>query len=251
VARKVKGWDQEDPLAIIEGVETPAQNAALRDYALMSHPRSLRRLGKHYQAENEKREKGDKSIAPPPTISQATLQRWSAKYDWVNRCMQWEMLLKIEDEEIWKDRRGTVREEDWKHGNALREIAQRIIDATPGFIKRTRKIVDEGKPQIVNLEGEILDPGRPREIVVTVALNISDLVRIEKLAMQMLRMSAEMDQSQTRVIHDWRREAESAGLDPTDVFENLVAQLVASKHGGDESTDGGGGEGSRSPDVDK
>lgn len=251
MARKVRGWDQEDPLAIIEGVETPAQNAALRDYAMMSHPRSLRRLGKHYQDENDKRERGDRSVAPPPTISPATLQRWCTKFDWVNRCLQWEMLLKIEDESLWKDRRDHVREEDWKHGDSLRQIAQRIIDAAPGFIKRTRKIVDEGKPQVVNLNGEILDPGRPREIVITVALSIADLVRIEKLSMQMQRMAAEMDQSQTRVIHDWRQEAESAGLDPTEVFENLVAQLVAAKHDSDAATDGGSESGSSTPDIDK
>lgn len=242
-------WDPEDPLAPAEN-ETAKCNAALRDYALLGHVRSLKMLGRKYENDEKKRQRGNKSVAPPPTTSQATINYWSARWDWVNRVLVWEMLKKDEEEAVWAGRREKVREDDWSHAKALRDLAQRIIDAAPAFIKSSRKVVDDGTPRVVDLDGNIIKPGRPREIVVTVELSITDLVRVEKLASRLARLSAEMDESYRHITVDWRQEAKNAGIDPTEFFEKLVRQVTADQHRGDKPTGGGGSEGSTTQTVD-
>ena len=243
-------YDSEDPLARMED-ESPHQNAALHRYAVMGSMRSLKKLAQVFEEEQKKRDRGDKTIPKVPTTSYGTLCKWSTNNDWVNRVMQWEMRQRLEEEEMWKERRKQVREDDWTHARELRQLAEKIIAAAPAFINRSRRVVDEGTPTIIDLEGEIVKQGKPREIVVTVALSIADLVRVEKIAMQMGRLAAEMDESRTRVSVDWQREAANAGLDPTEAFESLVGSYVTAIRRGDNADDGGGAEGSATQDSDK
>lgn len=237
------GWNPEDPLGKIVQ-ESGLANAALHRYAIMGKTRSLRKLADAFEQDQRQRDRGDTTIPQVPTTSFATLAGWSSKYDWQNRVMQWEMLQHLEEEERWKERRKKVREDDWSHATELRELAERIITAAPAFIKRSRRVVDDGKPQIVDMEGTVVSEGRPREIVVTVALSISDLEKVEKLASRLARLAAEMDESRKSVRIDWREEARSAGLDPTEAYEQLVSSYVTAIRRGNDATDGGGAEGS-------
>jgi len=243
-------WDPQEPLTRMEG-ETPKSHAALHEYAVMGRTRSLRKLANHFEEERKKRDRGDMTVPEVPTTSFATLADWSSKYAWQNRVMQWEMLERLEEEELWKERRKVVREEDWTHASKLRELAERIIDAAPAFINRSRRVVDDGTPRVVDLEGNVVKDGRPREIVVTVALSITDLVRVEKIAMEMSRLAAEMDQTRQSISIDWKQEAENAGLDPAEVYEQLVKSYVANIRRRNDSTDSGSSEGSSEADGNK
>lgn len=243
-------WNPENPLAPIDG-ETDKANQGLHDYALMGRHRALKKLAEKYEEDERRRARGDTSVPDPPTLSEYTINNWSAKYDWQNRVLQWEMLQRERDEELWQQRRDQVRDDDWTHATKLRNLALRIIDAAPAFINRTRKVVDEGKPEIRDLTGEVLEKGRPREIVVTVALSVTDLARIEKLAHKLARLAAEMDEVGRRPSADWRKEAEQAGISSAEAFETLVKSYVANISRGDGADDGGGAEGSPTPDGDK
>lgn len=243
-------WDREAPLEPIEG-ERPDQNNALRRYYMMGNDRSLRKLAKIYLEEHKNRKRGDISIPAVPTTSIHTLATWSADLDWVNRAMQKDMLDQAEIDKQWQERRQQVREDDWSHASQLRTLAQRILDAAPSFVKHTRKVVDEGTPRVLTLEGEVVKEGRPREIVVTVALSVSDLVRVEKSASRLARLAAEMDESRRTITVDWREEAERAGLSPSTVYSDLVAQLVSGiESGSGGATPSGGAEGGATPDED-
>jgi hypothetical protein len=211
----------------------------------------MRKLAEHFEKQEKKRERGDMTVPVVPTTSFATLADWSSKYDWQNRVMQWEMLQRLEEEEEWKERRKQVREDDWTHAQKLRELAERIINAAPAFINRSRRVVDDGAPRVVDLEGNTVKEGRPREIVITVALSITDLVRVEKIAMEMARLAAEMDQTRQAVTVNWRQEAENAGLNPAEVYEQLVRSYVADIRRRNDPTDSGSSEGSSETNGDK
>lgn len=237
LANAVTQWDPRDPLAHTEP-ETPNSNIALHDYALLGATRSLRKLCDKYEEHQERLNGGERGIPEPPTLSYNTICDWSRRYNWQKRVLQWEMLQRAEEAQRWEERRIQVREDDWSHATQLREIAQRIIDAAPAFINRTRKVVDEGTPQINNLEGEMVRAGRPREVVVTVALDIGALEKIEKMASRLARLAAEMDESRSRLtVVDWRKEAEDVGLDTTEIFERFVESVVADFGSGSEPTD--------------
>lgn len=233
---RVEQWDPTDPLAQVEP-ETIRANAALHDYALLGTIRSLTKLHERYVDIQDRINAGEKGLTEPPTTSYGTINSWSAKHEWQVRVMQWEMIQRAEEEHKWKERRARVREDDWDHATQLRELAQRIIDAAPAFVNRTRKVVDDGTPQVVDLEGKVVRQGRPREIVVTVALDIGALDKVEKMASRLARLAAEMDDVRSRVVVDWRKEAEDAGLDQAELFEKFVQSVVAHQHSSGGPTD--------------
>lgn len=236
-------YDLQDPLGRIEG-EKARHIRALNRYARLGSRRTLKMLATVYQEEEKKRKRGEARVPEPPTTSYGTLSDWSSRFHWQNRVLQWEMLQRADEEAEWKERRKKVREDDWSHSAELRELAERIIKAAPAFINQKRRVVDDGVPRIVNLDGEVIKEGRPKEIVTTVALDITALEKVEKLASKLARMSAEMDQARHHVSVDWRNEAENAGLDPAEAFEQLVESYVTSISAGNEPDDGGGAEGS-------
>lgn len=243
-------WNPESPLDPIKG-EKPHHSAALHDYALMGSRRSVRKLAERYEDEKKKRQRGDTSVPPVPTTSKGTLSLWSRKFDWVNRVLQHDMLQRAEEAKVWEERRKEVREVDWSHASQLRTLAQRIIDAAPAFIHRTKKVVDDGTPEIRDLEGNVIREGRPRQEVITVALSVADLVRVEKLASKLHRMSAEMDGSRAHLTVSWREEAERAGISPSMAYEKLVALLVADQRRGSLPAPGGSSEGGSETDGDE
>ena len=244
-------WDSEAPLELFEG-EKQNHNQALRRYHMMGPDRSLRKLAEIFKEEKKKRERGDTSVSYVPTTSFATLANWSAEDDWVNRVIQRDMLDTAAKQYEWKERQEEIRELDWEHGSELRELAWKVIQVAPSFVRRSRKVVDEGSPRVVNMEGEVQREGRPREIVQTVQLSVSDLIKVEEVASKLQRLAAEMDQSRTAVSMDWREEAERAGIPPAQAFETLVT-LFADRiqSGSGESDDSGGAEGSTKTDLDE
>lgn len=244
-------WDAEAPLELMEG-EKPSHNAALRRYYMMGADRSLRKLAEIFEEEKKQRQRGDTSIPYVPTTSFGTLADWCSDGDWVNRCIQQDMLDTAAKQKEWEERQDAVRELDWEHGSELRELAWKVIQVAPSFVRRSRKVVDDGSPRVVDMEGNVKREGRPKMIVQTVQLSVSDLVTVEKIASKLQRLAAEMDQSRSSINLDWREEAERAGIPPAQAFEALVTFFTDRiQSGSGEPADSGGAQGSTETDLDE
>ena len=173
-------WSPDNPLQRGKG-ETRKAAQALRDYAMLGAARSLVKLRRRYL---------DGDVLEPPTRSLTTLQHWSAQHEWQRRVAIWEDLEAERRVERWRERRDELAELDWQHGKRLRELASKIMDAAPAFVRRREK-------------RETLPDGTQR-LTVTVALDTVALTRIEKLASDLQRLAAELPTARVNVSRDWR-----------------------------------------------
>lgn len=171
-------WNLKAPLERAKGVGRRA-NQALRDYAMMGTGRSLRKLLKRYRGQ-----KADNPQTELPTVKWGTLSGWSCKYDWVARVDAWTAIKQEEEETEWKERQRQIRQQDWSHGQQLREMAAKILEAAPAFIKR-RERIEQGEP---DAQGHRVDTK-----IITVALDGHLLTKLEKLASDLSRRAAKME----------------------------------------------------------
>ncbi|MCK4958003.1 MAG: hypothetical protein KAT00_01350 [Planctomycetes bacterium] len=163
-------WNPETPLERVKG-ESRKSNQALRDYAMMGSGRSLRKLAERYkQYANE-----------PPTRFNNTLATWSLKNHWVARVEAWTVIEHKREQTEWEKRRREIRQVDWKHAERLRELADKIIEASPAFIKRRVKLE----------RGEIVNGVRVDRQIITVALDGHLLTKLEKVSSDLGRLAAE------------------------------------------------------------
>lgn len=176
-------WDAEDPLKPVEG-ETSAANAALIEYARMGYGRGLKPL----------REKFSK-MDDPPTKSYATIVNWSSKLDWVARVERWEEIERKRDELVWRERRDELRQKEWANFDRLQDIITEILKDVPKFIGRKEKVIDKGKPEVIDANGRQIHAGKPEVKVITLELDGSLLIRFIKTASEIGRRAAEMDQN--------------------------------------------------------
>lgn len=184
--RKPFIWDTKDPLAKSPG-ETLRANQALRDYANMGAGRSLSSLQELYRARVRQNMAEPIPGSPSesvPTQAIFTLKEWSSRYQWQARLEVLQELQRQEEEELWRERRIQVRQQDWQQGEELRKLVGKILDEAPNFIKTRRRII-RGE------EGE-----RDKEII-TLALDTSLLVRAAKLASALQRLSAGLEVSRS------------------------------------------------------
>jgi len=178
-------FDTQDPLAQCEG-ESDRANAALRDYAHMGAGRSLRRLAKRYASVPQ--------TEAPPTRSAGTVSGWSVRYAWQARIAVWTQIDQQEEEDEWKARRARIRADAWQDYEQLIELCRQITAAGPTFVRRTQRVVDEGKPSIIGPGGEVLHAGSPRQVVITLALDTVALSRLRKVASELAtQASADLD----------------------------------------------------------
>ncbi len=182
-------WNKEKPLERLFGVSRRA-NQALRDYAKMGSGRSQRKLIKYY-----KEQAVSDPLARQPTLIYSTLSRWSYQFDWVARVDAWTKIQQEREQAEWEDRRRQIRQQDWEHGQQLRELADTILEAAPAFVKRREK-TDKGETRVRREEtgdGEVtITKTRVDTRIVTVALDGHLLTRLEKLASDLGRLSSEV-----------------------------------------------------------
>lgn len=145
-------YDPDDPLKRIptktgeyQG-ESVAANAALVRYAHMGTRRSLAKLRALFieQADNDDIEE------KPPTTNESTLNTWSMSFDWQIRVQAWEALRRQEFESRLMDHQVETALRDFEQGSALRDLADKILEAAPEFIKETSKV--EGSRIVVTKE---------------------------------------------------------------------------------------------------
>lgn len=168
-------WDRSVPFARAKH-ETLKANRALKDYVALGPGRSFSKLFKIYTETSQ--ENGN-----PPTRCLRTLKHWSSFYKWQARIGDWEELNRVGEEAEWKERQRQIRQQDWSHAQRLRELADKILEAAPAFVKR-RERLERGEP---DAKGNRVDTK-----IVTVALDGHLLTKLEKLASDLGRLAAEV-----------------------------------------------------------
>lgn len=92
---------------------------------------------------------------------------------------------------LYAERRAQVIEADWTQAATLRDLAGRILAEGPNFIK-TRKKVIKGSPKVVNDKGQVLDPGVPDQVVITMELGLGGAIKAATTASSLARLSVGM-----------------------------------------------------------
>jgi hypothetical protein len=179
-------WDATDPLKRLDG-ESEAANGALNDYARMGYGRSLKRLHEHY-VELAKTEY-------VPSTSYGTVNTWSTKYDWVDRVAAWTDIERKRQENLWRERRDSLRSKEWSNYERLQDIVSEMLEVVPQFISRKEKIVDDGTPTVILQNGDVIKRGTPEKLVITLKANTTAIIQFIKTASEIGRKAAEMDQT--------------------------------------------------------
>jgi len=175
-------WDPAlwDTLAPIPG-ESVAQHTAFLDYCRMGPGRSLKKLAARYRGQREAEAGPEK----PPTTRINTLKDWSVKYQWQNRLVAYHAEQAQHDQALWEERQREVRQQDWAIGDALRELAAKVLEQSPQFITTKRRLIAPPR----NAKGEVIGPERE---VITMSIDIDGLVKLAKLASELQRQAAEI-----------------------------------------------------------
>jgi len=218
-------WNRDDPLARVtrngngeDGMSGPGEsrrsNIALNDYYAMGPGRSLRALHERYIGQDATGAQPEK----PPTAYVSTLKTWSLRFNWQKRVARRVELDQAAFDDAMMERRIATVMADWDHGGKLRSLAEQILEAAPAFVRRRSRVTDAGEATVIGPGGEVVRQGRPREVVVTVALNSGDLARVEKLASDLQRAAAGID-GKAKV-------QQNLNVDPKDLTDDQLERLA-------------------------
>ncbi len=158
-----------------QAAETDRSYAAFLDYCRMGPGRSLRQLYAVYRRQVGTTSSSEK----PPSTRLRTLQTWSAQFHWQDRLAAYQTERARHDQALWEERQRAVRQQDWAVGSALRELAEKVLEQSPQFIKTTRRVIRAGK-------------GEPEREVITLGIDLDGLVKLVKLASELQRQAAEI-----------------------------------------------------------
>lgn len=179
-------FDVDNPLNRVRG-ESWKANAALRDYYHMGNARALRKLLESYcktlpEEENQALNKDTtkkatlKNTDSVPTRSWNTLALWSHRYKWVERVN----LQATHDAEyhhkIWLDRATVIREQDYKQGEDLRDLADKIMAESPNYL--ITKVKEDKTTKVTTI---------------TVALDGRLMIKAMETGSKLQRLAAEME----------------------------------------------------------
>ncbi len=152
---------------------------------LMGPTRSLLAL---YEQERAQRGATRRSGTGIPGSWRKAADTWQ----WLTRCEAWDQAERERAQAEWQERQHAIREADYAVGQRLRDLARLILDEGPKFISAKRRVVSKGRPAKVDAEGNLLDPGEPEQIVVTLALNADLAIKAVDAASKLERQAAEM-----------------------------------------------------------
>lgn len=203
-------WDAENPLGRIKR-ESEKAHDALRDYYYMGSNRSYAKLHAEYL------EQSQHSAIKPPTVRRYAIDTWGHKNQWVERVAAQKAIDDAEREALWAARRLEVQEQDWEMAGKLRDVAGRILDEAPLFVKQQR--------QLIKGEG-----GQPDQVVITMALNAQLAVQAAQAGSKLARLAAEMENERQKITLAMEKEVETffdaaqQVLDESD-FNRLLVRL--------------------------
>lgn len=203
-------WDAENPLGRIKA-ESAKANDALRDYYYMGSNRSYAKLHVKYL------EQSQQEAIDPPTKRRYAIDTWGHKNQWVERVAAQKAIDDAEREALWAARRLEVQEQDWLMAGKLRDVAAKILDEAPLFVKQQRRLI----------KGE---EGQPDQLLITMALNGQLAVQAAQAASKLSRLAAEMESERHKIVLALEKEVETffdAAQDVLDGpdFERLLVRL--------------------------
>ena len=166
-------WDADNPLARAKG-ETRKANDALGDYFGMGIGRSLAKLRQKYSGSGVK-------------TRYSTIANWSVKYHWQDRVDAQSEADNAADREYWADQRRQIRQADLKASVALRDRAEQMRKFPLAQVEKVEEFYKDGRVKAVT----IVNPVRWSQ---------ADMARFEKVASELARLAAEMEQ--TRAVVD-------------------------------------------------
>jgi len=167
--------------------DTPTSFKVLQRWLLQTRPRSLdaayrEHVGRDYYASGRK-------IVASDTCRywyQGRSPKGERLFDngqpvptWQDRARAYDDHLAALDRERWEQRQRELREADWATGDELRDLAAQILEHAPKFLKTTRRVV----------KGQ---GGEPDQVVTTVELDGTFLLKTIKLASDIQRVAAGM-----------------------------------------------------------
>jgi hypothetical protein len=176
-------WDATDPLKPVEN-EPATSNAALHDYARMGYSRAIRKLHELYQQQEA-----------PPAESISTIYYWSTTFDWQDRVSRWDELERQREEKVWRERRDELRKKEWDNFERLQDIVNQMLQDIPKFIKRHEKLLNDGSPEVIDANGNLVKKGRPNTKVITLEIDTNSVIKFIRTASDIGRRAAETNQS--------------------------------------------------------
>lgn len=209
-------WDE-----LLPGESAKAFQAFM-DYAEAGPSRSLRKLLEHYV----QTPRAGKAVQPPAR-SLATLSKWSARYQWRRRALEYDYeqqeIRRVQMREIRLSRQEQLAEQDWRVSQELRRVSNEVLDEAFKFF---RSMVTRS-PATRDSKGNIIGPER---VIQTVAIKTRDALTAAKLASELGRLAAEMPTSNMRFDTDFARMSDSQLLE-------FLARHLAGAPNRDHSTE--------------
>lgn len=111
----------------------------------------------------------------PPCKSRATISNWSVAFNWVKRVSVWDMYQADRLDEKWRNRRVKLLEDDWKAGEKLRSLADKVLKKTPKFIHAKREIIKDDSGNVIK---EIVREKIDVRVIINALKTASELQRL-------------------------------------------------------------------------
>lgn len=206
--REVLPWERQP-------YESAANFALFMLYLQQDHPRSVNRA---YQTHRINRGEQNAVLRPAPgswrnIVSGKTRHGADipGSMTWQARAMAWDDYLAAQERDKWAARRLELREREW--------------DASSKLLQRSEEMLRFPVTRIESADG--------MTIVMPAGWNMRDIPNVVAAASRLGRLAAEMATENIGV--DWRQEATKQGVDPDELFENVVNQIAERMARGDDA----------------
>lgn len=143
--------------------ENPAAYRAFCDYYRLGPTRNYEELARVYRQKKKNAlsagldpKRGDMRPEVPPTTSVITIRKWAVMYNWPQRIRTTEASYYDYENQLWAIKKAESRARDFDDAEKLRDLANKILDEGPKFLK-TRWITapDGTRTQIVALDADL------------------------------------------------------------------------------------------------
>lgn len=207
--------------------DTNASYAAFHNYYLVleTEKRSTARAYRHYRQDHGHTPKGRGRQANAQWTKWAAGLNYRGKkpkgsaYEnsltWAERAAAYDAVVFAKQRDTWEARREKIRQREYDLGDKLYERVLKMLDAV-----LFTKTEDGGMVTI--------QPAKWGEL---------DIQRAMDMASQLMRRGAGMPKDTTGVVVEWADEMKEKGLDPDQLYADLVASIVAQRTGEDRQNE--------------
>lgn len=190
--------------------EPRASTRMLVDYLSMGPRRTIQGLYNYYQ---DRQAKDPLFINPVKKFSQ--LNTYSMRFGWVERAKRYDEIntqQRLEAEkEFWARARQAIPAMDYSQGQRLRELADKTLEKIQDFIEE-KESIEPGPPA---------GPGQPAMMlkVINKRVDLRAVIEAIKLASQLQRLAAGLDQSQSGITTNFNINMEDL---PTEYLDRII-----------------------------